>query len=244
VDELMLPVFVLTGFVEVALPLLVGYWVVTRYRVKPRLLGYAAALYIAAQLVLLVPVAAGRGFINAAITPFIFAAISGLVEEALRYLALKHVLKDVKGWFKAVGFGVGWGGVQAVLLGLGLVMTAFYIQYIDSLDEATLNELNVTQDFIDQVGELRQESARISLLDAVTSLIAVSSFFIMQLAFSVAVTFAVRDGRGDLFVKAMAAHCGLNVLTAYLTPLPEVYSITVFIVGGALGLYALGRLRD
>jgi uncharacterized membrane protein YhfC len=59
---------------------------------------------------------------------------SGLFEESARYLVLRFLTKDTRGWRGAVMFGAGHGGIEAVLLvALTAFSNAFVLMNADTL---------------------------------------------------------------------------------------------------------------
>jgi uncharacterized membrane protein YhfC len=119
-------------------PLVLGVFLVRRWRLGWRLFFLGAATFVGSQVLhipfnqfILLPVLDKLGLIgiNDASALFVLGVMAGLsagvFEEGARYLVYRVWLSDVKRWKGAVLYGAGHGGVEAILLG-GLALYAFF----------------------------------------------------------------------------------------------------------------------
>jgi len=84
------------------------------------------ALTLFLQQTQLIPRTVGSGFVfwlNLAV----LALTSGLFEESARYLVLRLLGKESRGWNEAVMFGAGHGGIEAILLVGGAAVSNIYL---------------------------------------------------------------------------------------------------------------------
>lgn len=124
------------------LPLFLGLYLVRRLRVKWRLFGIGALTFIGAQ-VLQLP------FKNWTLTPILeamnlsagsppgsmelilFSLMVGLsasvIEETARFVVYRRWLTDVKEWRQGLMFGAGHGGVEAILVGIFILLNFMYM---------------------------------------------------------------------------------------------------------------------
>lgn len=122
----------LNAALMIALPLALGVFLARRYRVGWRLYGIGALTFVGAQVLhlpfnqwVLNPIFIRMG-LNPEEVPTGWALVgyglalglsAGVFEECARYLVLRRWLPDVRSWRRALMFGAGHGGVEAILLG-------------------------------------------------------------------------------------------------------------------------------
>ncbi len=101
-----------------------------RYRVSWGLIAVGALTFILSQVVHL-PLNWGLGLLGGgrgvALWPLpAMAAVAGLsaglCEEGARYLVLRFWRRDARTWVQGVTFGAGHGGIESILIGLGVLM--------------------------------------------------------------------------------------------------------------------------
>ncbi|MFN2136045.1 MAG: YhfC family glutamic-type intramembrane protease [Candidatus Promineifilaceae bacterium] len=127
----------------IVLPLLLGIWLVHRYKVSWLLFIIGAAGFIVSQIghlpfnrFVLNPFIAGyMGPGETAVSHFIAALLLGLsagvFEEVTRYLFYTF-RKSMRRWDEGLMFGAGWGGVEAIILGVLAATTLINIYIYQS----------------------------------------------------------------------------------------------------------------
>lgn len=111
-----------------ALPLIAAIFIIAKKHVKVNVILVGAAVFIIFQpLLRLLPMsiiqssfphivpAAGLN-LQFMVYALILALTAGIYEETGRYLAYKFVLKNNRNWLDGVGYGIGHGGIEAILL--------------------------------------------------------------------------------------------------------------------------------
>jgi uncharacterized membrane protein YhfC len=124
------------SLIMLALPLLLAAWLVRRYGLPWRLFLIGAGTFIGSQLVhipfnrfILQPFAERLGLQGAetglplVLLAILFGLSAGLFEETARYIVYRVWLGDERRWKGGLLFGLGHGGMEAMLLG-GL---SFYV---------------------------------------------------------------------------------------------------------------------
>jgi uncharacterized membrane protein YhfC len=113
----------------IALPLLLGIWLVRRYQVRWSLFFTGAAGFIVSQAghlpfnqFVLNPwlsdyLAQGETAVRALVAGLLLGLSAGVFEEVTRYIFYTFK-KDMRDWEKGLMFGTGWGGVEAIILGV------------------------------------------------------------------------------------------------------------------------------
>ena len=127
----------LNGLLMVGLPLGLGIYLTRRFNLGWRLWGIGAATFVLSQVghlpfnlglnvllkgSILVTLPAKQQLIISAI---IAGLSAGLWEEGARYVTYRWWAKDARSWRKGVMLGAGHGGIEAVILGLLVLITFF-----------------------------------------------------------------------------------------------------------------------
>lgn len=143
---------VLAIILEIALPLVLAWYVGRRFGVSWRYFGFGALIFAIFQIFTRVPVVLG---LQALLGPQLAASkalqwawliglilTSGLFEEVGRYVGYRWLMgKEPKTWSKGVMYGLGHGGIEAIVLvaggtALGLVNLILLPSVLPSLAEA------------------------------------------------------------------------------------------------------------
>ena len=120
----------LNGLLMIALPVVLGFFLAKRLKVKWRLFGIGAATFVASQVlhlpfnaVVLNPLLGrlqlgpGESFARIVLWATLIGLSAGIFEELARYLVLRYWCK-IRTWREGLMFGAGHGGIEAMLLGL------------------------------------------------------------------------------------------------------------------------------
>ncbi len=109
-------------------PFLLGWWIHRRFRASWSSWGWGALTFTASQVLLRIPLLAVitialRGRFSGMdpdaafwINLVALTVSAGLFEEVGRYLVMRYLAKNVRSWREGVMFGVGHGGIEAILL--------------------------------------------------------------------------------------------------------------------------------
>lgn len=234
--------FLLNGILMIALPITVGIYLSRRYQMGWRLWWIGAGTFVLSQVGHIPFNAAltllfNRGFLPTPAPEYqlLFNAVllglsAGLWEEIFRYGAFRWWAKDARSWSKALMMGDGHGGIEAILLGV-LVLINYFVML-------ALQRTDLTGLIPDSQLAVLQEQAAIywsvpwyaSLLGALERAFALT----IQISLSVIVLQAfLRRNILWLFV-AIGWHALVDALSVYLLG-----TQSVFIVEAAIGIMAL-----
>jgi uncharacterized membrane protein YhfC len=120
---------VLNPALMIMLPLVLGVWVIRRWGLDWAVFGFGALTFIASQILhipfnqfVLNPQLERSGLLSGNGWAWVMGALllglsAGLFEEITRYVALKRIAARDGGWQQGVLFGLGHGGIEAILLG-------------------------------------------------------------------------------------------------------------------------------
>ncbi len=176
------------------------------------------------------------------------AVTAGLFEEGGRYIGYRLFMRrEAKTWAKAVMYGLGHEGLEAVLLGGGLqiVLPLLSIAVLSAIDLHTLPEAS-RQAAIQQIASINALPAWSPLLVAWGRLWS----FPLQVALSVMVLQVFRRHQRRWFFLAILFHSLIDLLTLAL-PQASGQSIALPLVlngmlgvAGLLGVWIIWRLRE
>ena len=136
---------------------------------------------------------------------------SGLFEETTRWIVLRFWAKKVRPWREGVGFGLGHGGIEAILLFTSTLSTNMMLlrngdmvkaQVAQSGDPAAVEALE-TQ--IDMLNNLTFGLISLGWYERVLAICA-------HVAFTLIVLRAVRERRWQLWLLAVVAHIVFNAV--------------------------------
>ncbi|MBN1149407.1 MAG: YhfC family intramembrane metalloprotease [Anaerolineales bacterium] len=140
----------LNGLLMILLPVVLGVYLARKFGLGWRLLWIGAAVFILSQIghlpfnyiltllfqrgALPVPPEAWRLPFNAVV----LGLSAGLWEECARYAAYRWWARDARSWRKGLLMGAGHGGIEAILLGLLVLLTFANMLVARSLDLTSL----------------------------------------------------------------------------------------------------------
>lgn len=182
---------VLNGSLMVALPLILGFWIARRWKVSWRFFAIGMAAMALAQLghipfnmlltalfrqnILPAPPKEWSLLFNAVL----LGLSAGLWEETLRYIAYRWMAKDARSYARGLMLGAGHGGIEAIVLGLLVLVVLVQMVVMRSTDiTALLQAQNLPQDQIElalkQVDEFWNVPLYLTLMGAVERVFALS----------------------------------------------------------------------
>lgn len=130
--------YFLSGFLMIALALLLGWWIGRTRGAGWGLFAIGAVTFVASQvlhlpfnwLILqqwqLIPTDTSVRA-NLVILALFLGLSAGVFEETARYLVMRFWAKDVRTWGRGLMLGAGHGGIEAILLGGSLILNAIVL---------------------------------------------------------------------------------------------------------------------
>ena len=135
----------LNGLIMIGMPIVLGIYLARRTGQHWKLFLVGVVLFVASQvlhipfnLVVLNPILEQLGFGDGGLDAgllvgaLLLGLSAGLFEEITRWLGLRYWIKEARSWNSALMYGAGWGGIEAILLGLvvlwALVQALLYQQ--------------------------------------------------------------------------------------------------------------------
>ena len=136
------------------------------------------------------------------------AVVSGVVEEAGRFVGLRYLARPRQDPGTAVAYAIGHGGAEAIVVGVLGVLGFFLVGLLINADqlEGTLGGY-LSKTTLLQMRGLEQVTAPMMLMGGIERI----SCFIFQTALTLVVWRAVRDRAYWLLAAAVLAHIALNI---------------------------------
>ncbi|GAB48987.1 YhfC family glutamic-type intramembrane protease [Mobilicoccus pelagius] len=216
------PVMLLVGRAVLVVLLVGALWVLAARRLPAAWssIGWGALAFPLSQVArtaFVVPVTLGLTAMLGTGSPALATAsvvlavlTSGLFEEGTRWVVLRWWAKRARSWREGVAFGLGHGGIEAVILlvvsavnGVVLLGTADAVR--GSVATATPEQLPALDAQIAAIRDLTLGSAALGLWERVPAIV-------VHVACTLLVLQAVRDRRPLLLLAAMVLHCALNAV--------------------------------
>lgn len=234
-------------------PLLLALWIRRRYGAAWSSLGWGALTFPLSQL-LRIPLLLGTA---ALVNPYaekwdaellfwvnfvVLTLTSGLFEEGARYIILRWAAKGVREWKEGLFYGVGHGGIEAILLVGGaaisnIVLLATADTLLAQMGQMAPAQAAAVSAQIDAVGSLTWLLIGLSLWERV---IAVA----LHIGLALLVLLGVVRQNFRLVLGAMLIHAAFNGVALLVLRYTDALTVEVVLtVVALLPLYLIWRLR-
>ena len=238
----------------IAMPIALGIYLARRTGRRWRLFLVGTVLFVASQvlhipfnLVVLNPILKQLGFgegglnVGLVVGALFLGLSAGLFEEIARWLGLRYWIKEERSWSSSLMYGAGWGGIEAILLGLVVLW---------ALTQALLWEQGLLQSLVptEQLALVDEQFAAywetplfLNLLGA-----AERSFALMlHLSLSVMVMRVFTHNNRLWLVAAIAWHAFVDaVAVVAITQISAVATEAIVAVMGGISLAILFLLKE
>lgn len=227
---------VLNTVLGFAVPVLLAWWMVKKYKVSWSAILIGAATFIVFALVLeslvhniVLKGPHGGAIMNNTLYFALYGGLmAGLFEEVGRFVAMKFFMKkEPDSIMSGVAYGVGHGGAEMLILfGIGTISTLAMAFMINSgqtdalLAKAPANALAQAQAQLDAVANTPASDYLYGLWERITAII-------LQLSLSVLVWTAVRKGRKWLWLlpAAILIHALVDGVVVYIQKSVSMFSL-------------------
>lgn len=236
----------LNGVLMIALPIVLGIYLSRRYRLGWRLWWIGAGTFVLSQIGhipfnAVLTLLFNRGFLPAPPPEYqlLFNSVllglsAGLWEESFRYGAFRWWAKDARSWSKALMMGNGHGGIEAILLGV-LVLINYIIMWVaQGMDLSAYIPAGQLPIFEEQVAIYWSIPWYDSLLGALERVFALT----IQISLSVIVLQVFLRRNLVWLIIAIGWHALVDALSVYLVSTQSIYTVEAVI--GVLALISLG----
>ncbi len=177
-------------------------------------------------------------------TPILFvlfaAFAAGIFEEVGRYVSYRFLLKDHRERKDGIAFGIGHGGIEAILVGaLGAFAT---LQIAIMINQGSLDALIAAQPALEQQKEAIINTPSYHFILAGLERVAALS---IQIALSILVLYGIRQRKIAILFLAILVHAAVDVMAGLyqIEVLPLMATEIIVYLLGILGLYFTIRSR-
>ena len=232
----------MSGLGMIVLPIVLAFYVTRKFSLPWKLIFAGGLTFIASQ-VLHIPFlrflttflqSSGAPAISVAWRPLFNAVLLGLLagifEETARWILFKFILRDRKTWEEGVVVGSGYGGTEALILGvitLINVVTMIGLRNVDLSTRVPPAQLALAQR---QVAAFWSAPVYMALLPFVERVFAIC----MQIALTIMVLYSVAYKQPVWFWIALLWHALVDALSVYLLPI-----IGALAIEAVIGVFAV-----
>ena len=173
-----------------------------------------------------------------AATVILMVATSGLFEETTRWIVLRYWAKNTRSWRDGVGFGLGHGGIEALLLFSSALATNIMLltngemlrmQVAQTGDATAIDAFDQQMDALQNMGLGLLAAGWYERVLAITA----------HVVFTLIVLRAVRERRWQLWLLAVTAHIVFNAVTVISAPYGLGVMYALLTAFTAVGLWAV-----
>ncbi len=180
--------------------------------------------------------------------PWVFvvygALTAGVFEEVARYIVFKSFLKKYDEWIDGVGYGIGHGGTEAVVIGAA---TAVFLLFAANL----INSDQLAQLYLPPASLTSVQNTLINTPSWVFLLMGVERLaaMVIQIALSLIVLYSVKAHRASFLFLAILLHALFDTIPAMYQmkllnlPLTEVAVILAAMISGVI-IYKLKKIFE
>ena len=244
----------LNGLLMIAMPIVLGIYLARRMGQRWKLFFVGAVLFVASQvlhipfnLIVLNPILEQTGFGRAGfgaallLGALLLGLSAGLFEEITRWLGLRYWVKEARSWSSSLMYGAGWGGMEAILVGLAVMW---------GLTQALLWEQGLLQSLIpaDQLALVDEQFAAYWDTPLLLNLLGAAerSFALMlHLSLSVMVMRVFTHNNRLWLVAAVAWHALVDAIAVVaITQISVVATEAIVAVLGGISLAIIFLLKE
>ena len=229
-------VFVVSGILEIIIPIVVGFYIVRRFGTSWKNWLIGALMFLVSLIRLPLNLYANQLILAGTFSSMTYSLMvlipsltAGIFEEAARYVGFKLLIKD-DSYEKGLTYGAGHGGIESIMLvGLNVLSVGvILLTNPEALPPEQLMQIQTTPVYLPLVGVYERMMA-----------------IIIQICLSIVVLESIRKSDKRYLIAAIGIHALLNYLAVSVASYGIIYSetiITGFAVG--LGYWTYKRLMD
>jgi uncharacterized membrane protein YhfC len=228
--------FIVSGLIEVLLPVVFGYYLIKRLNTSNKIWMIGALMFIVSLIRIPLNTYLSAIVTSGTITSFSFTLIylipcltAGVFEESARFIGLKYLIKE-ESYRTGLTYGAGHGGIESILLvGVNVLITGILIVVNpESIPQAQLNAILSMPWYMPFIGAYERVMT-----------------MIIHLSLSIMVLETIRTKKIMYLILAVIAHTAVNYLAIVAVGYSVLYSELV-VTGFALGLgeWAYSKIKD
>jgi uncharacterized membrane protein YhfC len=232
--------FILSGILEILLPIVIMLWLKRRFKVSWKLFGVGMLTFIGSQVVHIPLLIGVRRLAEPFLPPYVITVtanllnaiilglLAGICEETARLVGYYYLKDRAKAYPAALALGDGHGGMEAILIGLSLLIQSILILWVS---KSGVSMLGITPQNALAYTDAAWYVPLISLFERLTAMS-------IQIALSVMVWRAFTRRAWGWFAGAILYHAFIDALAVALVS----FGYSIFLVEGILGVFMLINL--
>lgn len=250
---MLLAAYLLSALGMIVLPIMLAFYVTRKFSLPWKLILAGSLTFIASQ-VLHIPFLYGlTAMFNSGVLPTIPVAwkslfnavllglLAGIFEETARWILFKFILKDAKTWEEGVVVGTGYGGTEALILG---IVAFVQVGTMLTMRNGDLSALGVPPEQLELAKQQVAAFWSAPIYMAFLGLIERAFAICLQISLTIMVLYSVAYRKPIWFWIALLWHALVDGLAVYLMPRIGVLGVEAVIgICAIISLVILFRLR-
>lgn len=242
----------ISGMVLFSAPLLIGFKLSKKWNLPKRLFWKAGLALLIIEIFHLEVVGNASALwpnlfeSSLVLKIFLLGIINGLFFELGRFLVLDKFIRQCRSYKEAVFFGLGWAGLETILIGIIAFFSVFGIQTLLNnpdlqkvFPDASTQEIQELQSFKDQTLALVQNNPVLALAPILERF----AQMLIDIALTLLIVLALVKGLSKLIWIAVAFRSIFVGLLVY-TSTVNVFAVEiVFVIFGLIGFFLLRECR-
>jgi uncharacterized membrane protein YhfC len=170
----------------------------------------------------------------------VLGLLAGIFEETARWILFKFILKDARTWEQGVVVGSGYGGTEAIIVGILALATVINMIVLRNADIAAMVPPELLQMTQQRVAEFWSAPVYMALLGFTERAFTIC----IQISLTIMVLYSVAYRKPVWFWIALFWHAIVDALAVYLAPIIGALAVELVIgICAAISLLILFRLR-
>jgi uncharacterized membrane protein YhfC len=237
----------------IVLPIFLAFYVTRKFSLPWKLIFAGGLTFIASQILHIPFLRVLTLFLQSSAAPTIPAAwrplfnaillglLAGIFEETARWVLFKFILTGARTWEEGVVVGTGYGGTEALILGVLVLVTLLNMIAMRNADLSTIvppEQLELAKKQIAEFWSTPWYLAFVAFLERVFAIC-------LQISLTVMVLYSVAYKKPVWFWIALFWHAFVDAVPVYLASIIGKYSVEVFVgIFAVISLAILFWLRS
>jgi uncharacterized membrane protein YhfC len=244
--------YLLNGLGMIVLPIVLAFYVTRKFSLPWKLIFAGGLTFIVSQIFHIPFLYGLTAMFTSGILPAIpyawatlfnavvLGLLAGIFEETARWILFKFILKDAKTWEQGVVVGTGYGGTEAIIIGILTLATVVNMIVLRNANISAMVPPELLEMTKQKVAEFWSAPVYMALLGLVERALTIC----IQISLTIMVLYSVAYRKPVWFWIALLWHAIVDALAVYLMPLIGALAIELVVgICAAISLVILFRLR-
>jgi uncharacterized membrane protein YhfC len=236
----------------IVLPIVLAFYVTRKFKLSWKLILAGGLTFIVSQIFHIPFLYGLTAMFTSGILPaipydwttlfnaIVLGLLAGIFEETARWILFKFILKDARTWEQGVVVGTGYGGTEAIIIGVLALTTVVNMIVLRNADIAAM----VPQELLEMTQQKVAEFWSAPVYMALLGFIERAFTICIQISLTMMVLYSVAFRKPVWFWIALLWHAIVDALAVYLMPVIGAMAIELLIgIFAVISLVILFRLR-